>query len=115
MKTRTDLLRESLQVLAAPAVAQLQYLAALGVPGLVDELALEFDDIGAAARDMLEQGELRPSQYEAVGRVDRRLAEMSDSRQEALWTPKALTESSEWAELRQLASAALSTLNKQTA
>jgi hypothetical protein len=37
-------LRESVGRLAAPAERQIDYLVALGVADLVDELALEFDD-----------------------------------------------------------------------
>lgn len=100
-------LAESLQRLAAPASEQVEYLSALGVGELTDELALEFDDLyrPLAARLV----ETSPGLSLACQQLDRMLAS-----QHLKWTFADLG-SPEWAEVRRTAAAALSALARETA
>ena len=74
---RLIVLCDALKRLAAPSWEQRSYLASLGVLPLVDELALEFDDLVAFVPQLLEAGHLTPQQAEAIYAVDRKLTEKS--------------------------------------
>lgn len=101
--SRKSLLKESVLILGAPPHEQLEYLAQLGLAGCVDELALEFDDIAAAAEDMRCHLELTQAQCDAVKELDGFLASISGRSRANLWTEEALSTSAEWNEVRRLA------------
>jgi len=105
--TRAQLLIDSLTLLSSPADAQLQYLRHLGDRIGVDELALEYDDIAAAAEDMRQSSELTAAQCDAAQRLRKYLMSISGASNWSLWTPEALYSASEWAEVRRMASEAL--------
>lgn len=100
-------LRATVVRLAWAADAQIAYLHGIGVGGLADELALEFDDMFAVHR-------ARPDSLGPVGYVlaylDRALEEMSGEANADLWTDEALRSASEWHEVRALAALALTVL-----
>jgi len=98
-------IRAVLTRLAAPAAEQLHYLRGLGPSLVVDELALEFDDIAEATATTA--GVLSADQQEAVRSVGEQLESMSGSERRYLWTPEALEETAEWETVRQRASLAL--------
>ncbi len=56
MEGRLDLLQQSLRILALNADAQSEYLNQAGLSGVVDELALEYDAVAAAADNMVRMG-----------------------------------------------------------
>jgi hypothetical protein len=101
-------LTDSLQVLAASADAQLSYLRKLGRPDLIDELALEFDDIAASADSLFSEGILNDEQRQCVENLSRYLAEFGGEANSHLWTAEALRVSDKWKRVRILASDCLS-------
>ena len=104
MRGRITLLRDALTLLASPATAQLEHLSALGLPGVIDELALEYDDIAAAADNMLVEGELDNFQCSCVKELNRFLREISGKHNAHLWTAEALRSAPEWEQVRHKAS-----------
>jgi hypothetical protein len=104
LSTHGDLLpqlRRALEHLAAPAGEQYQYLRGLGMNN-ADELALEFDDVAAAAESALPddcRGSLRE--------LNSALAAMSDRSHAAAWSLEALSTAPEWADVRNRATATL--------
>jgi hypothetical protein len=103
MSTRLEILVASLRVLSSDARWQFAHLEESEVPGVVDELALEFDAISAAVDNMLCEGEIDQTQSECIKALDTRLNEMSGPSRAHLWTPEALLSASEWHEVRVLA------------
>lgn len=103
MSERTKTLVEAVAVLASDPVRQLEHLRDLGLPEGIDELALEYDAIAAAADDMLRRRELDQNQYDAVKNLDEMLSRMSGKVHLALWTPEALSSAPEWEEVRSAA------------
>lgn len=103
MNGRLKSLKEAVFVLASDAPAQLQHLQKLGLPEGIDELALEYDAIAAAADDMLRLGELHKNQYDAVKKLDDLLSRMSGNANSRLWTTEALSSAPEWKEVRSAA------------
>jgi hypothetical protein len=108
---RVQQLKEAATVLASHPNEQLKHLEEIGVPGGVDELALEYDAIAAAAKDMQLSGELSPSQYEATRALNQLLSEMSAKDYQDLWTIESLSSASQWQEVRRLASGLLKLLS----
>lgn len=92
----------SLGRLAAPAANQIAYLTALGVADLVDELALEFDDLYRPRVGQLQQASAQSSV--ACRDLDRML-----SNDQLGWTFADL-ESREWERIRATAARALDAL-----
>ena len=90
-------------LLASDPVAHLQHLRGLGLPEEIDELALEYDDIAAAADDMLQLGELNKNQYDSVKKLDDLVSRMSGITNLQLWTTEGLSSALEWKEVRRLA------------
>lgn len=103
MEQRRKLLWDSVELLAKCGEDQLAHLRELGILGLVDELALEFDDIAAAADDMLRRRELTQAQYDAVTALGRQLQEMTNVADVSLWSEVGLMQRVEWEEVRVLA------------
>ena len=106
---RVVVLCDALKRLAAPAWEQRSYLASLGVLPLVDELALEFDDLVAFVPRLLEDGHLTRRQAEAIYAVDHKLTEMS--RPDGPWDEADLGNHPDWADVRSLANAAIRQLS----
>jgi len=101
--SRLTMLADALRLLAADTEAQLQYLTDLGLPQGVDELALEYDAIAAAAQTMLESGELNEEQADCIQSLNARLESMSGEANAHLWTPQALRSAQQWQDIRILA------------
>ena len=104
------LLRDALTLLASPPAVQLEHLATLGVPQGIDELALEFDDVAAAADSMLKEGELDNQQRNCVKQLNEFLAQFSGQNNARLWTPEALSSAPQWEKVRRLATDCLTHL-----
>lgn len=100
---RLQRLIESTKLLSAGGEEQLTALSSMGVPDVVDELALNFDDDVRLVDSMVEDGELGGAAKAAAANLDRQLGNMSGEKNAHLWTPEALRTSPEWSELRRLA------------
>lgn len=88
--------------LAEPAAAQVDYLTKLGVAGLADEIALEFDDLYRPLEGVLER--LSPGCAAACRVVDRALANKNLG-----WSVDDL-DTPEWERVREYASVASTAL-----
>lgn len=94
----------ALAVLASPPDVQRQHLSDLGVPDVVDELALELDDMLAPLKSILSaKGAER-----ALSRLGELEVALGSPALE--WTLRGLTEAREWQGVRRLASDALDEL-----
>lgn len=100
MNGRLESLKNAVIMLASDAVVQLEHLQRLGLPGGIDELALEYDAIAAAADDMLRCGELDKNQYDSVKKLDNVMSRMSGKTKAGLWMAEALVSAPEWKEVR---------------
>ena len=98
--------------LAATPAEQIRHLQELGTQGSVEELALQFDDIAAAADDMYLSRELDSAQLEAVKSLNEQLSDMSRSPRYDLWAEESLASSPEWLRIRRLAAVLLGLLSK---
>ncbi|MFG2000454.1 hypothetical protein ACGFNU_15030 [Spirillospora sp. NPDC048911] len=100
-------LRAAVVRLASAADEQIEYLHHLGLNGLSDELALDFDDLFAVHRT-------NPDSLGPAGGVlvdlDHTLERMSGEANAHLWTHQALRSAPEWREVRALAAYALTVL-----
>jgi hypothetical protein len=103
MSERTKTLMGAVAVLASDPARQLEHLRELGLPEGIDELALEYDAIAAAAKDMQRLGELDQKQYDSIKMLDGLLSRMSGKANSMLWTAEALSSAPEWKEVRDLA------------
>lgn len=83
---------------------QLAYLDGIGVPGLVDELALLFDDSMATVPALSEEGLLSAEANRALQKIDDALGRMSGP--DGPWDAESLATAPEWTEVRDLARAA---------
>ena len=102
-----DWVVKSLKLLASEATEQAAYLEKLDVPEIVDELALEFDDLAVLFDQQLQFGFLTESQVKALNAVDAAFDKMSGHANANLWTVDALHSKGEWRQIRELAKAAL--------
>jgi hypothetical protein len=105
------MLINELTVLSSPAEAQLDQLRRLGDREAVDELALDYDAIAAAAEDMRQHSELTAAQCHAVRKLNEYLKSISGASNGPLWTPEALYVAKQWADVRRMASEALHLLS----
>jgi len=103
MSERIKTLMEAVAVLASDPVEQLEHLRELGLPEGIDELALEYDAIAAAADDMLRLRELDQNQHDSVTKLAGLLSRMSGKANSMLWTAEALSSAPEWKEVRSVA------------
>ncbi len=101
---RLQRLIDSAKLLSRPPEEQLATLASMGVPGVVDELALNFDDDFRPFHSMVEDGEVSPATQVAAEQLDTQLQRMSGQKNAHLWTPEALRSAPEWLVVRRLAS-----------
>jgi len=104
------MLKGALRILASSADEQINHLTKLGLPGGIDELALQYDDAAAVAGTMLRCGELTNTQYNAVKKLNDMLERMSGREHWHLWSVEALTVSGEWKEIRRSATEILKLL-----
>ena len=98
-------LRHSLRDIAAPAAQQQRALEALGV--VPDELALELDGYGLAAKSLVDSGELSKSAHEAVLDLLAFFDTFGGAENASEWTMDALYSSPNWARARDKAAKAL--------
>ena len=112
MQGRLKLLRDSLTVLASPPHVQLQHLTNLGVPGVVDELALEYDDTATAVDTMFAEGELDHRQRDCVKKLNQFMRQFSGHANADLWTPEALRSTQQWKQVRSMANECLELLKR---
>jgi hypothetical protein len=110
MKGQMELLIASLNVLASAPSIQLEHLAQLGLPEGIDELALEYDDIAAAAGTMLNNGVLNQAQADCATKLNQFQNEFSGQANAHLWTVEALQSAEEWKTVRGMAAECLATL-----
>ena len=96
-------IRDAVERLTWPARQQIEH-----VHGIVDELALEFDDVFAVIRDRPGEFGLSPEASAGLHDLDHRLDELSD--EPSLWSEEALKTAPEWAEIRELAGEVLARL-----
>src|ERR1700683_2717362 len=107
---RKRLLQDALRVLASPAHEQLEHVKRIGLANGIDELALAYNDIAAAAEDMRQCSELTEAECEAVRKLDRHLSSISGNEHSDLWTADALSAAEEWKGVRRLAKKTLDLL-----
>ncbi len=103
-------LSDTLKHLAAPASEQVAYLRKVGALPLVDELALEYDNVVRLVPELVQKGFISPRQAALMDAVSRKISEMSHRHEESLWLEDALHTREDWEEVRRLASNALSAL-----
>jgi hypothetical protein len=105
-------LTQAVRRLSWQARQQQDYLVELGVAGLADELALEFDDAFRPVRQLLDVLQVATPAQVALVALDELLDEMSESEADEIWTWAALHHSVEWGQVRALASRTLQLLPK---
>jgi hypothetical protein len=113
MRSRIEFLRECLKVLSLDAEGQLNSLAEQGCIPLehyIDELALDYDGIAAAAGDMREKGETDSATCDSVRELNNYLGAISGKANAHLWTAEALRTAPEWQHVRRMAKDCLSLL-----
>jgi len=103
---RVQKLIEELRKLAAEPDEQLEALEELGhdpPEHYIDELALDYDAIAAAARGMMLDGVLSQTSCECVTHLNAFLESFSGSANAHLWTGTALRDADEWRMVRAMA------------
>jgi hypothetical protein len=110
VQERLNSLRDALTLLASPPGFQVDRLKALGIPEGIDELALEYDDIAAAADSMFEGGEITTQQRDCVKKLSVFLSEFGGQDNAHLWTPGALYSAPQWEQVRRMATDCLTRL-----
>lgn len=101
-KEQLDLLVKTVVRLAATPEDQRAYLNDLGVSGLTDELALEFDDALQPVRHQLRELGIDPVDIARIELLSDLLVDMSGAENEQLWLPEAL-DSPPWRRVRDVA------------
>ena len=123
MPTRYEQLRQSVAYLAAPAAEQAAHLDRLMSPltdgGSAasygnDEMALSFEDIFLAAKDMISHGELTEEEAAAALPLNDLLSQLSGEQNADFWRREALHQDERWDEVRLLARSALDCLPSET-
>jgi hypothetical protein len=99
-------MRRTLENLAADATARARYLKGLGISGLADELALEFDDISSRVGRAVDEDLLSSDTASAIQTLNDMLQAMSGEANARLWSIAGL-QSAEWDVVRRHARAAL--------
>src|SRR5579863_3842993 len=103
MQERLKILKDALTLLAAPPATQLNHLNALGLPGGIDELALEYDDIAAAADGLFQAGEIDNRLRDCVKQLTSFLGQFGGQENALLWTPEAIHSAPQWDQVRRMA------------
>ena len=99
---------EVLDVLTWPADQQLDYIRGLGVG--IDEMALQFDDAFRIAINKVDERSLDAETFDLLKRIDERFGVMT-KQGGSVWNEEGLSRSSEWQDIRALATEARSKLN----
>lgn len=102
---------EAVLNLSLPGVEQTQLLEAMGDANAVDELALALDDSFWIVHDAFSKNRLGRDELASLNRLNSYLDKMSGEENSDVWTLGSLQESSEWQEVRRLATQAI--LSKQ--
>ena len=102
-------IRKVLQLLAADADDQLRYLQDAGISGVVDELALEFEDTLPFVARLVEHGRVPADARTTLDALDEALDRLSDAGAQA-WTEAALGSDPRWQRVRELAAISLAVL-----
>jgi hypothetical protein len=97
------------EILALGADDQLDYLHGLGIEGLVDELALQFDDSFVVLPELRLNGLVSEDAERALQKVDEQLVAMGETGPD-VWTEPVLANSEDWRRVRTLAATAAATL-----
>ena len=113
MKQFREYLIKSLNILSLKSDAQLAYLDEIGVPGIIDELALEFDDIAIMAKQKQKEQEITENQYKLISELSEKLDLMSGEDKSHFWTEYSLKNDKEWEEIRELAKVCLEALSSR--
>ena len=92
---------------------QVEYLRNLGLLPLVDELALEFDDVVGLVPQYVNEGRLSNVQADSIYRLDDLLNTMSGKDNAHLWTEEALVNNELWNTVREHAKHALKLLDSE--
>jgi hypothetical protein len=123
MPTRYEQLRQAIANLAASAEEQAAYLDRLFVPvtggGSAeafgnDELAEELEDIYPATRHMLQYGEIKQTEIDAIRPLDDLLERWSGQAHADFWKREALFADPRWQDIRDCARKALAQLPDET-
>jgi len=96
------LLIDSLFNLASSPDDQLLFLKRVGIPGCIDDLALEFSDRVVVAKQKYEEGEINERQYNLMIEIDKKLDAISGKENAYFWEEDGLRNSKEWEEIRKL-------------
>jgi hypothetical protein len=106
-------LRKVTKILSLPPQAQVDYLKGLGVYPLTDELALQFSDSFAVVPLLRSHQMVSADAESALQQIDELLDSASESNPN-FWSPAALNSSTQWQEIRTLATRALALLDPST-
>ncbi len=109
---RMSMLRSTLEVLASPAAAQIEYLRSITPSELegsvvIDELALEFDDVYKGV-ETFRNDEI--ALFRCLDQLDACFALMSNKQHRSEWAESALKDSPLWDQIRCLARGCLSAM-----
>jgi len=96
-------LKDQLTLLASEAKVQLAYLNTSGIPGCINELALDYHEAALNADFMFKRGEINKAQYDCLNKLNEYLDEMSGEANAHVWTPEALHAAEAWREVRKMA------------
>jgi len=100
-------LTDSVRALAASPTVQLAVLASMGPDAGADNLAIEFDRLFRPAMVLLSSSSRDRNFMLRLADLDDWLAMLRDRSDESPWTLDAITRSSDWAKIRELAGAVL--------
>ena len=100
-------LTDSVRALAAGPTVQLAILASMGPDSGADDLAIEFDRLFRPAMVLLSSSPSDRNFMLRLADLDDWLAMLHDRSDRSQWTPDAVARSSDWAKIRELASAVL--------
>jgi|SRR6185312_3558761 len=112
MTGRVEMLKDALKVLAAEPDEQVRWLDTQDVPVDVDELALDYDAIAAAADNMLREGEISKAQCECVKALHQYFDTFSGAANADLWDEAALRSAEQWRRVREMARECLGLLDE---
>jgi len=109
LKQKLKRLVASVQLLAAEAEVQLSAFPA-GVCK-ADEIVLTFDDCLVFLQELVDAGLLSVDARDQLQRINGRISKLGDGK-DSVWSDSAVRKDPEWAELRQLAMAALEEMSE---
>jgi hypothetical protein len=107
MKMYCESLIDVLKTLSSNSDDQLAYLNEIGIPGNIDEIALEFDDMAILAKKKYKDGEITENQYKLIEELEQKIDLLSGEDNSNFWTEDSLRNAKEWEEIRKLARACI--------